>query len=395
MANPLSWAGFGLQAASGIGSLISGNKQQKAQERENEKNRQFNAEQARLNREFQRSESRYNLAYQAQYNSPAAQVQRLKDAGLNPALAYGNSNTGMVSAQSASGSQASASGSSLGGESLRAAGFQQLGQSAMENAQIQAINTKRKGDELDNLAKQTDLAWQQLEKDQQFEINGLLIDAQEVKNEISKAELQETIQRVENLKQDFDNLKTQGVILEIERDLAKGQLDLFDATFDAQKQKIEDDARISHQTADLTTKYIISQIYLNNASGSNQSNQADEAYARAQDLSAKFEQAIKTGEYEIDGHKVKLNSYEAQSLAQMSGIIKSLCTNEATAYRNSVTYSVIQDIFMCISAVLGGYTALTDSDTEVSTYNYNDFDSEGNKTMSHTKTTTKKKRRWR
>lgn len=88
----LGSAGFGSIASAGlslIGGLVQSSNQSKiikAQQRENELNRKFNAQQAQLSRD-------YNTAMwnsQNQYNSPSAVLKRLQDAGINPALAYGS-----------------------------------------------------------------------------------------------------------------------------------------------------------------------------------------------------------------------------------------------------------------------------------------------------------------
>lgn len=96
-------------------SLINVN----AQKKENQKDRDFNAEQAEINRNFQSKEAEEAYERQVEFyethQSPAAMVQQYKDAGLNPMLASGSvggaSSTPVAS--SPSGSAASSSSSSL------------------------------------------------------------------------------------------------------------------------------------------------------------------------------------------------------------------------------------------------------------------------------------------
>ena len=70
-----------------------------AQRSENEKNRQFNAQQAALSRQYSTSEREAQQKFQSEewqrqfeaqnaYNTPAAQSQRLKSAGINPAVYF-------------------------------------------------------------------------------------------------------------------------------------------------------------------------------------------------------------------------------------------------------------------------------------------------------------------
>lgn len=85
--------------------------------KENEKDRAFNAEQARLNRNFQSKEA--ELAYERQQEfydtrqSPAAMVQQYHDAGLNPALLSGGVSGSSSPQSSPSGSAAHASSSAM------------------------------------------------------------------------------------------------------------------------------------------------------------------------------------------------------------------------------------------------------------------------------------------
>lgn len=86
--------------ASGIGSLFGRNnnidKQIAAQERENEKNRQYNLMLAKQQNQWNLEQWNRENAY----NDPSAQMARLKNAGLNPDLMYENGASGLMSASS-------------------------------------------------------------------------------------------------------------------------------------------------------------------------------------------------------------------------------------------------------------------------------------------------------
>lgn len=85
--------------ASGIFGNIGANKRQKrainAQKEENERARNWSKEMA----EWYNEEERKNIADERLYNTPSAQMQRLKDAGLNPDLMYANGASGLVDSQ--------------------------------------------------------------------------------------------------------------------------------------------------------------------------------------------------------------------------------------------------------------------------------------------------------
>lgn len=89
---------LGVNAASGLLGSIGANKRQKraiaAQREENQKQRDFNKSMA----EWYNEEQRKNIRDEREYNLPSAQMQRLKDAGLNPDLMYGHGASGLVDA---------------------------------------------------------------------------------------------------------------------------------------------------------------------------------------------------------------------------------------------------------------------------------------------------------
>lgn len=86
----MAWTAAAAAAVQGglsIGStLIAGRQNKKAQERQNAANRDL------MNLQYQKDREMWDQ--QNAYNSPAAQMQRFKDAGLNPNMIYGQGNGG-------------------------------------------------------------------------------------------------------------------------------------------------------------------------------------------------------------------------------------------------------------------------------------------------------------
>lgn len=102
--------GFGSSPWSAIADFAAGAVNAYAEYRTNKKNREFyaeqqdksndfNAEQAQLSYERTRDLYDYQFAKESAYNHPLAQMQRLKSAGINPALFYGNGvDSGVINA---------------------------------------------------------------------------------------------------------------------------------------------------------------------------------------------------------------------------------------------------------------------------------------------------------
>lgn len=172
----------------------------------NDRNNQFNAEQAQLNRDWQAQQA--NTAYQRGYAD-------MKAAGLNPHLAGGNGG-----AATGSGGQAATTG-------MMPADFNSLNGYALQTAMTQA--------QVNNLEADTELKGQQAGKTEQ-EMEGIKIEnqykdelkkleilSQQITNEKTKAEVQKTFAEVHNLEKELRKmdeeigiLKSEGKIKEAE-----------------------------------------------------------------------------------------------------------------------------------------------------------------------------------
>lgn len=93
-----------------------------------QREQKFNAEQAQVSYDRQREFYDYQFQKESAYNSPLAQMQRYKAAGLNPALVAGNIDPGNTSVSGSSVNSASASGSAS-----NLAGFQNNTLTALAN----------------------------------------------------------------------------------------------------------------------------------------------------------------------------------------------------------------------------------------------------------------------
>lgn len=145
-------AGYGLGDALGdIGSGVESYLNKEAAKDQLEDEQEFNASEAQLNRNFQREErlqtQQFNLDMwnkNNEYNSPAAQIERAKAAGVNPNIAVeslSRSSANPVTSSPMSGSLASSPGS------LASAMLLQSAQIANLNAQTRKANTEANNNE--------------------------------------------------------------------------------------------------------------------------------------------------------------------------------------------------------------------------------------------------------
>lgn len=132
--------GAGLGVVSSIGSMIGQNRairqQIRAQQQENQKNREYNLMLAR-------TQNQWNIEQwqrENDYNSPTAQMSRFRAAGLNPNLAYGEMSNGASSPTLTSGAASSPTDmSAIGNKRNFGQAMQEALNLEMQKAQIEAI----------------------------------------------------------------------------------------------------------------------------------------------------------------------------------------------------------------------------------------------------------------
>lgn len=207
-------AGFG--AISSIGSMIGQNRairqQIKAQQQENQKNREYNLMLAR-------TQNQWNLEQwqrENDYNSPTAQMARFRAAGLNPNLAYGQMSNGASSPTLTSGAASSPTDmSAIGNKRNFGQAMQEVLGLEMQKAQIEAIKagTEKTKADTDNTRETTkgltiDNMYRAAQHEQTLEIGGMQIKLgkstlklNEQQMENLKAQLPEIAAKVENINQ--------------------------------------------------------------------------------------------------------------------------------------------------------------------------------------------------
>lgn len=259
--------------------------QLRLQKEENEKNRQYNAEQAAITRQFNADQA--DLAYnrvlqQNQYNTPLAQMQRYREAGLNPNLLYGdfNSSLQMSGGTAASGPAASSSGS-VGVGLPDTSGLGNLGTGLLQASKA-AAEIKLMKAQADKLNSETDLNVIEKQYKPSLYENTLKLGDQEFKLSSAQATwyyrhvdyfdelITETQNRSQLLAQDLLRSERVNEIL-----LSDDNKDLFEQSVIAPLRESIANAKISEDKALVYLKLLRSQVQLNLSNAANSSSEAD------------------------------------------------------------------------------------------------------------------------
>ena len=225
--------GAGLGAVSSVGSMIGQNRairqQIKAQQQENQKNREYNLMLAR-------TQNQWNIEQwqrENDYNSPTAQMSRFRAAGLNPNLAYGQMSNGASSPTLTSGAASSPTDmSAIGNKRNFGQAMQEALNLEMQRAQIDAIKagTEKTKVDTDNTRENTkgltiDNMYRAAQHEQTLEIGGMHVQLgkstlkmNEQQMENLKADLEQTIATVESIKQSVEESKARVELLGVQKE---------------------------------------------------------------------------------------------------------------------------------------------------------------------------------
>lgn len=202
-----SIAGAGLGIANNIAARKQQNRAIKFQREENEKARQFNKEMA----EYQNRISRENVQSERMYNSPASVMQRLKDAGINPDLAFASEGASFANASAANAaSVASVPPANLGS----IIGSTQLPVESILQS-VTALKTMAETNKLkaDTQKTQGEITSLDLDNIRKAATNGKMIELDNFQINLAKSTLSLNEAQTDNLRQNLENLKTQNDVM--------------------------------------------------------------------------------------------------------------------------------------------------------------------------------------
>ena len=217
------WKKFGgsvISAGSSLIGSISGaigqnrlvDKQIEAQKRENQLNREYNLMLAR-------QQNQWNLEQwqrENDYNSPTSQMARLRAAGLNPDLMYGQGTTGnslsFPAMTSGAPSEPQDMASMLSKRSFGQTMQQILDreqQRRMNEAQIEAIEATAREKNTNANATEVETAIAQAREGRDVELFGLTLRNTQLLGDKTDAEIKSIFQGIENMKKDMDRMASE------------------------------------------------------------------------------------------------------------------------------------------------------------------------------------------
>ena len=246
MATVLGWAKLGVSALSGISNLLSGNKnidkQIKAQQEENRKNREYNLMLAQQQNQWNQEQwEREN-----EYNTPVNQIQRMKDANLNPDLVYGNGAVQSISASSpqmTSGAPSSPVDMSVLGQKMT------IGQAIEYSIRLATMKAQADNIRADTEKKRQETYGQQLSNDFTELANQLDLDAKVLANNLSAQQQEFAIEQFNLLKQQIQTEKAKLLSMDLDNVRKRIENSFKDKELSAIVKKLEEDAKISEQDA--------------------------------------------------------------------------------------------------------------------------------------------------
>ena len=197
-------------AFSGIGAKKRQEAAIKAQREENEKARKWQEDMAK----WQVGIERENLADERAYNNPSAVMKRLKDAGLNPDLMYGNGASGLVDSNVAGSASvgnvppADVAGPIMGTPTMMESLFQgaAYAKTVAETKNIKADTSKKEGEvaslNIDNFVKTAT-------SDNAIKLSGLEVQLTKAQAEYTSEQKSRLISEINDINEHVNLLKAQ------------------------------------------------------------------------------------------------------------------------------------------------------------------------------------------
>lgn len=287
----------------GIANNIAANKQQKRairfQREENEKARKFNKEMA----EYQNRVARENMMSERMYNSPSSVMQRLKDAGINPDLAFASEGASFANASAANAASVASVPPANVGDII--SGTQLPVESILQS--VTALKTMAETSKINADTKKTEGEITSLDLDniRKAATNGKMIELDNFQIDLAKSTLNLNEAQLTNLRQNLQNMKTQNDLMNQQIDEVVAHAKNLDSStlvnrvnafletqrFDNECKKLAQDIKESNARINLSNaqaKEILllvmakklnldSQTFLNNA-------QTSESYSRNENL---------------------------------------------------------------------------------------------------------------
>ena len=261
MIDPFFGTALGV-AGSLLGSLFSkksSDKQLRLQVAENQKNRDFNAEQADIQREFITKQ----IADQNAYNSPSAVVERLKSAGLNPNLAYQQIGAGQQ-ISNFQGSAASSSGS-VGAGLPDFSGFNSLMQAAQIQSNIELQKSEADKNKADAENTREDTATKKINNnflpqilEGQVKLQGSEIELNTSKLNLNSAQIRQIDATISNINTNIEEMRSRIELNQISAEQIRQSMpDIL--------RELRARADLSEQQAEYYVAGFLSQIGLNSS----------------------------------------------------------------------------------------------------------------------------------
>lgn len=249
------WSSIGA-GISAIGSFFSNWSNAKAANKLFDKQASFAREESQKERDWQEAMYNKNNAY----NSPSAQMQRLKDAGLNPDLVYGDGSLNSPS-QAPSGGAMAPTPTAVAPhfENLFADAGQIIANKKLIDSQSRANDAKANRDNKETEIASADLVRRQAESESNIRLNNSTIYVNHRIADLKHAELEEVSSRINNLNASTGKLAQETEVLrksliEMDERIATIQFERFLRSQEFAQTVKESNSRIAANYADASLK---------------------------------------------------------------------------------------------------------------------------------------------